>query len=355
MRSVVVSLLLICTGAAAAAAVPPSALSALDWRLVGPFRAGWSTVAAGVPEQPQLYYFGAAGGGVWKTTDGGHNWVSVFDRQSASVGALAIAASDPRVIYVGSGQPQARYDVAHGEGVWVSRDAGASWTHAGLAATRHIGAILVDPADPNTALVAALGPYYAQSPDRGVYRTTDAGAHWTRTLSLDDASGAVDLAADPRLPRTVFAATWTARNYPWMSYFTPMVGNGSGIHRSDDGGVTWRRLHGGGWPDGPLGRIGVAMTLHDGKPRVYALVDHAVNGGLYRSDDGGDNWIVVQKDPALTTRYFARLTVHPEDPDTVYLMGRSMRVSHDAGRTLSFFRGSPGGDTCGSTRATPAT
>ncbi|MEQ1513929.1 MAG: zeta toxin family protein [Lysobacteraceae bacterium] len=296
------------------------------------------------PEQFKASYFGAAGGGVWKTTDAGHNWVSVFDAQAASVGAVAVAPSDPNVIYVGSGQPQPRYDTAAGDGVYASRDGGKHWAHVGLEKTRHIGAILIDPRDANTLLVAALGPLYAESPERGVFRSTDGGQHWTRTLSIDDATGAVDLASDPARPQVIYAAAWTARNYPWMSYFTPMVGDAGGLFKSIDGGVSWTRIEGGGWPQGELGRVGIAATSFKGKTRLYAVVDHREKGGLYRSDDGGATWQTMQASPSLTTRYFARVTVHPTDPDTVYVMGRSIKVSHDGGKTLTIMRGSPGGD-----------
>ena len=316
----------------------------LHWRLVGPHRGGWSTTAVGVPSVPNLYYFGAAGGGVWKTTDAGHNWTPIFDRQAASIGAIAVAPSDPNVLYVGTGQPEPRYDTAAGDGVYVSRDGGRTWTHAGLEKTRHIGAILVDPHNADIAVVAALGPYYAESPDRGVYRTTDGGKHWTRTLAIDDATGAVDLAVDPAQPQTLYAAAWQARNYPWMSYFKPMVGNAGGLFKSSDGGVTWTRIEGGGWPSGEVGRIGIAATAYKGGTRLYALVDHREKGGLYRSDDGGKSWQVMQKDPSLTTRYFAQLTIDPANPDVVYLMGRSIKMSRDGGKTLTIMRGSPGGD-----------
>lgn len=316
-------------------------LDGLRWRLVGPHRAGWATVGAGVPSQPNVYYFGAAGGGVWKSTDAGHNWVSIFDRQAASIGAVAVASGAPDVIYVGTGQPQPRYDTAAGDGVYVSRDAGRSWTHAGLAGTRHIGAISIDPRDADTLVVAALGPLYATSPERGVFRSRDGGRHWVRTLAIDDATGVVDLARDPERPDVLYAAAWRARNHPWMSYFKPMVGKAGGLFKSTDGGATWSRITGAGWPDGELGRIGLAAAQGG---RVYAVVDHRVHGGLYRSDDDGATWEAVQRDPSLTTRYFARLAVHPRDRDTVYVMGRSIKISRDGGRTLTVMRGSPGGD-----------
>ncbi|MBK9657927.1 MAG: hypothetical protein IPO66_21930 [Rhodanobacteraceae bacterium] len=338
------ALLVLGSGALGAATIPDAALDGLRWRQVGPYRAGWSTVAVGVPQAPDTYYFGAAGGGVWKTTDAGHNWVSIFDRQAASIGGLAVAPSDPRVIYVGSGQPQARYDTAHGDGVYGSRDGGQTWTHLGLEKTRHIGAILVDPRDANSVLVAAVGPFFAETPERGVFRSTDGGQHWTRTLAIDDATGVVDLASDPRQPNIVFAAAWSARNYPWMSYFTPMTSVTGGIYKSEDGGVSWKRLEGGGFPAGAIGRIGLAAIAHGDSTRVYAVVDHDTEGGLYRSDDAGASWIAVQKDPDLGSSYFGRVTVAPNDADTVYLMGRSLKVSHDGGKTLKVMRGSPGGD-----------
>jgi photosystem II stability/assembly factor-like uncharacterized protein len=332
------------SAAIGSAAVPDNALDGLHWRLVGPYRAGWSTVAVGVPEAPETYYFGAAGGGVWKTTDAGHNWESIFEGHTASIGGLAVAPSNPQVIYVGTGQPQARYDTAAGDGVYGSRDGGQTWSHLGLAQTRHIGAILVDPADADTVLVAALGPYYAQSADRGVYRSSDGGKSWKRTLVIDDATGVVDLARDPAHPQTVFAAAWEARNYPWMSYFTPMVGKGGGIFRSDDGGLSWKRLAGAGWPTGAVGRIGIAAATYGESTRLYAVVDQESKGGLYRSDDAGASWLYVQKTPELGSSYAGRVTVDPNDPDTVYIMDRSIRVSRDGGETLSFLRGSPGGD-----------
>ena len=345
MRLSMIGVLWVLGGAGlSAAAVPDNALDGLRWRQVGPYRAGWSTVAVGVPEAPDTYYFGAAGGGVWKTTDAGHNWVSIFDHGTPSIGGLAVAATDPKVIYVGTGQPQARYDTAHGDGVYGSRDGGLSWAHLGLEKTRHIGAVLVDPRSADTVLVAAVGPFFAESADRGIYRSTDGGQHWTHALAIDNATGVVDLASDPSQPDTVFAAAWSARNYPWMSYFTPMVSDSGGVYRSDDGGVSWKRLRGGGLPETAVGRIGLAAIAHGGSTRVYAVVSSDTAGGLYRSDDAGVSWQYVNKDTGLASSYIARVTVDPADADTVYVMGRSIKVSHDGGVTLKVMRGSPGGD-----------
>lgn len=335
----------------AAGPLDPGALGDLHWRSIGPYRGGWSTTIAGVPRLANTFYFGAAGGGVWKTTDAGHSWHSIFDQQpAASIGAIAVSNSAPGTLYVGTGQPQARYDVAAGNGVYKSVDAGKSWTHIGLAASKHIGAILIDPKNADIALVAALGPYFAASKDRGVYRTADGGKTWQQTLFVDADTGVVDLAVDPTDSNIVFAASWTARNYPWMSYFTPVAGPGSAIYKSVDGGKSFTKLS--NFPsagaasadNGWLGRIGLAVTHTAKGTRVYAVVDHPKSGGLYRSDDAGANWQVVQADPGLTTRYFARISTSLSHPDTVYVMGRSMKVSTNGGKTMSFLRGSPGGD-----------
>ena len=321
----------------------------LRWRLVGPFRGGWATCAAGVPDDPATYYFGAAAGGVWKTEDAGLTWKPIFDRAgSASVGALAIAPSNSKILYVGTGQIQARYDAASGDGVYRSDDAGATWRHLGLAETRAIGRIVVDPRDANVAVVAALGHLYGENRERGLYRTADGGKSWQQVLFVDDRTGGADLAADPQNPDVLYASLWQARNYPWLSYFEPMVGPGSAVYKSKDAGKTWTRLSGAGWPTTPLGRIGLAAAAGG---RVYALVDAAgeerrgpSDEGLYRSDDGGATWSRVNATPGLASSYMNRVTVDPSHRDVVYVTGQSIRRSEDGGRTLEFFKGAPGGD-----------
>jgi photosystem II stability/assembly factor-like uncharacterized protein len=328
--------------------------SAMHWRLLGPFRGGWGTVAAGIPDQPNTFYFGAAGGGVWKTDDAGATWHSLGDTLPASaVGALAIAPSNPQTIYVGTGQVAPRYDIQSGNGVYKSTDGGKTWQSAGLAATRHIGAILVDPKDANTVLVGALGHYFGPNPERGIFRSTDGGKTWKRTLFVDANTGIVDLAADPSNPNIVFAAAWQVRNYPWLSYFQPNAGAGSGVYKSTDGGVSWKRLAGHGWPDATLGRIGLATSSGG---RVYAVVDAAPNsgnvphaaskdeGGLYRSDDGGANWQRVSGESWLENDYFCRIAVDPSNRDRVFSAGQSIRESTDAGKTWHVLKGAPGGD-----------
>ncbi|HYX20188.1 MAG TPA: hypothetical protein VFA98_05030 [Thermoanaerobaculia bacterium] len=328
----------------------PKLYADLRWRLVGPFRGGWATCAEGVPEDPAVYYFGAAAGGVWKTEDAGETWTPIFDRAgSASVGAIAAARSNPKVIYVGTGQIQARYDVASGDGVYRSDDAGATWRNVGLAETRAIGRIVVDPRNADVAVVAALGHMFGPNRERGIYRTADGGRSWRQVLFVDDSTGGADLAADPENPDVLYASLWQARNYPWLSYFEPMVGPSSGVYKSKDAGKTWTRLSGGGWPTVPLGRIGLAAS-HGG--RVYALVDAAGEGrrgpseaaGLYRSDDGGATWARVNATPGIASSYADRVTVDPKNRDVVYLTGQSIRRSADGGRTLAFFKGAPGGD-----------
>lgn len=317
----------------------------LEWRLVGPFRGGWATIAAGDPSKPDTFYIGTAGGGVWKTTDAGRTWSPTFDRMpAASIGALAIAPSDPNVIYAGTGQVAARYDVAAGNGVYRSDDGGKSWRHLGLTDSKHIGAILVDPHNPNTLLVGVLGHYFGPNKQRGVYRSTDGGKTWTQTLSINADTGVVDLAADPTDPNIVYAAAWQVRNYPWLSYFEPNAGPGSGLYKSTDGGVTWKRVSGHGWPTGSLARIGIAATSGH---RVYAVVNDASSrkdSGLYRSDDGGASWQAVSHESWLPNDYFSRLTVDPHDPDRIYSAGQSIRRSDDGGKHWHIFKGAPGGD-----------
>jgi len=336
-----------------AAVASPLPLPDVSWRLVGPFRAGWATAVAGIPGDPVTFYFGSAGGGVWKTTDAGRTWRGLMqDGRAASIGALAVAPSDPRVLYAGTGQVTTRYDVMSGEGVYRSADGGETWTPAGLANSGHIGALLVHPQDPDRVLVAAMGHAFGPNAERGVFRTLDGGRHWTRVLAAGDSTGAVDLAWDPLAPDVVYATTWQFRMHPWLDYFMTQGGRGSGVWKSGDGGAHWKRLAG-GLPEGVLGRIGVAVPRGSGGRTVFALVQvysatgpdgTPAKGGLYRSDDGGTSWTLVNGDGGLASGYFGRLYVAPDDPARLWVMSQSIRESRDGGRTFSVWRGSPGGD-----------
>ncbi|MEO8812621.1 MAG: hypothetical protein ABI376_06895, partial [Caulobacteraceae bacterium] len=330
---------------AATASGAPNPWGALGWRLIGPFRGGWGEMVAGVAGAPDTFYFGAAGGGVWRTDNAGRTWSSLFDRgPTAPIGAIAVAPSDSNTVYVGAGQPEPRYDVAGGTGVYRTADGGRSWASLGLEKTRHIGRILVDPRDRDHVLVAAVGDFFGSGPDRGVFRSLDGGVTWARTLKVDDDTGAVDLVSDPKDPDVVFAATWQARQFPWQSYFTPVAGPGSGVYRSSDGGATWARLGGKGWPAGPLGRISLAATRTPAGLRLYAVISAAEVGGLYRSDDGGASWTRVNDEPAFTGYYASRVAVAPNDPDVVFLVGQSVRRCTDGGKTCEIVKGAPGGD-----------
>jgi photosystem II stability/assembly factor-like uncharacterized protein len=339
-------LLALALSTAAFAAVPPEDYAALRWRLVGPLRGGWGTCATGVPGQPETFYFGAADGGVWKTTDAGRSWSPLFEHEKvSSIGALALAPSDPAVLYVGTGQVTSRWDIAAGAGVYRSADGGKSWELRGLEASRHIGRLWIDPRNADVVVAAAQGHFFGPNPERGVFRTTDGGKHWERVLFVDENSGAADLAADPAAPDVLFASTWQVRYYPWLSYFTPNVGPGSGIFKSADGGKTWTRLSGHGLPAEAMGRIGLAVAPGSRGMRVYASIHTVGPGvGLYRSDDGGATWQRTNADPALTGDYTASVTVDPKNPDTLYVMGQSIRRSTDGGKSFQFFRGAPGGD-----------
>src|SRR5205085_368459 len=223
---------------------------------------------SGVRGQPETFYFGAVAGGVWKTTDAGQTWTPIFDGQPiASIGALAVAPSDPNIIYVGSGEADMRSDISFGDGMYKSTDAGQTWTHLGLTDTQQIGRVLVDPHDPNAVLVAALGHGFGPNAERGVFRSTDGGKTWTKTLYKDENTGAADLAYDPDNARTVYAAMWNARRPAWSTY-APVNGPGGGLYKSTDGGVTWRELRGHGLPEKQIGRIGLAVVA--GGRRVYA-------------------------------------------------------------------------------------
>jgi photosystem II stability/assembly factor-like uncharacterized protein len=298
---------------------------------------------AGVPGEREHFYFGGVNGGVWETEDAGRTWRPIFDAQPiGAIGALAVAPSNPKVIYVGTGEADMRSDIAQGEGIYKSTDGGKAFSHVGLSDSQQIGRILVDPRDPNRVLVAALGHPYGPNAERGVFLSTDGGGSWRRVLYRDESTGAVDLAFKPGDRRVVYAALWQTRRPPWNVY-PPSHGPGSGLYRSTDGGDTWTEIRGHGFPADP-GRIGLAVAPSQPN-RVYAMVD-AENGGLYRSDDEGASWTRTSGDPRIWGRgwYFGGIAVEPRDADVVYACNTSVYRSKDGGRTFTPIKGAPGGD-----------
>src|SRR5689334_24217813 len=280
----------------------PKLYAGLEWRHIGPFRGGRTVGMAGIPDQPNVFFIGVNNGGVWKTDDAGRTWMPLFDDQpTGSIGAIALAPSDPNIIYVGSGEGLQRPDLSVGDGMYKSTDGGKTWLHLGLRDGQQIPAILVDPRDPNRVLVAVLGHPYGPNAERGVFRSTDGGQNWTKVLYKDENVGAVDLAFDPTNPNTVYAALWASRRPPW-SVGNPFNANGSGLYKSTDGGDHWQLLTGGLPSDAQgLGRIGIAIAPNDPR-RMYALVDADGMTGLYRSDDAGGNWTRVNSEERISGR-----------------------------------------------------
>jgi photosystem II stability/assembly factor-like uncharacterized protein len=321
------------TPAFAVESAPTSPLEGLKYRLLGPFRGGRATGVAGVTSEPNTYYFGVATGGLWKTIDGGTSWKPLWDdfpEASAAVGAVAVAPSDPKTVYAGTGEVNIRGNVATGNGLYKSTDAGKSWHSIGLRDSQAIGRIIVDPANPNIVLVAALGHPFAENQERGVFRSSDGGATWKKVLYVDAKTGAADVAFDPSNPEILYAGMWQAYRKPWIM---ESGGPGSGLYKSFDGGEHWRRLSGGGLPDGLLGRINVAPTSD---PKVvYAMIE-AKKGGLFRSDDGGVTWTLISDKNSIKQRawYFNTVFADPKDSKTVYVLNTSLYRSTDGGKSF---------------------
>ena len=316
----------------------------MHWRMIGPFRAGRALAVTGVRGQADVYYFGSVEGGVWKTNDAGRTWNPIFDGEPvASIGAIAVAPSNAKVIYVGTGEADMRSSISSGNGMYKSTDAGKTWEHIGLDDSRHIARIVVDPSDPEKVFVAALGHAYGPNKERGIFRSNDGGKTWEQILFKDENTGAIDLAMEPGNPRVMFAALLQTRRPPW-SIYPPSKGPGTGLYRSKDGGEHWEQLMGHGLPSEELGRMGIAFAPSNPK-RIYLIAD-AKEGGLYRSDDGGENWERVSKDPRIWGRgwYFCEVSVDSKDPDTVYVPNTSMYRSRDGGKTWTAIKGAPGGD-----------
>jgi photosystem II stability/assembly factor-like uncharacterized protein len=304
----------------------------LKWRTIGPAISGGRVAAvAGTDADPLLYYAGAAGGGIWRSNDAGSTWTAVYeDLPVNAIGAIAIAPSNKRVVWVGTGESNPRNDISWGDGVWVSNNGGSSWQHRGLDGSAHISKILVDPHDPNIALVGALGDIFKNSEERGVFRTVDGGKTWTKTLYAGPSSGASDLSWDPSHPNIVYAGIWQLRRLPWSLESGGPLG---GLYRSTDGGQTWTKLSGNGLPSGDTGRIGVAVAPNHPN-RVYAIIQ-SKEGVLWRSDDGGNQWRLVNSNTLLNQRpfYFSRLVVDPTNPDHFIALSEYMAESRDGGRT----------------------
>jgi len=321
---------------AAAEAKPADPYAALKYRFIGPPGNRVSAVV-GVPGDPNTYYAGAASGGVWKSTDGGTNWAPVFDEQSAqSIGSIAVAPSDPNVIWVGTGETFIRSNVSLGDGIYKSTDAGKTWKRMGLEKSGRIGRIAIDPANPDVVFAAALGTCYGPQPERGVYRTQDGGKSWERVLFVDENTGASDLALDPVNPRILFAGTWQIDIKTWGR---KSGGPGSGVFASRDGGTTWKRITGNGLPEPPLGKIAVAIAPSNPR-RVYALIETGQRGSLWRSDDGGEKWKRVNASRLLNERphYYTRMLVMPDNANEVYFPSNGMGVTYDGGETAEQIR-----------------
>jgi len=314
----------------------------MKWREVGPYRGGRSSAVEGIANQPNVYYFGSSGGGVWKTVDGGQTWKPMSDGFfGGSVGAVAVAPSDPAVVYAGLGEETIRGNVTHGDGMWKSTDAGKTWTKIGLDDTRHIGRVRVHPTNPDVVYVAAMGHAFGPSEQRGVYRTRDGGKTWDRVLFINKDVGAVDLILDPSNPRIVYASTWRFRRTP---YSFESGGDGCALWKSTDGGDTWKELsRNKGMPKGTLGIIGITVSPSNSQ-NLYAIVE-AKDGGVYRSRDGGDTWTKVSGDSDLRQRawYYTRIYADPKDEDTSYVVNVGFHRSKDGGKTWTSIR-PPHGD-----------
>jgi len=340
--------------AAATPRVPPAAYRELQWRTIGP-EGNRFTSAAGIAGDHLTYYVGAASGGVWKTTDGGTNWQPLFDAHPVqSIGSLAVARTDPNIVWAGTGEGKIRSHISLGQGAYKSTDAGRSWTLMGLERTGRIPRTVIHPQDPNIVLVCALGHAYGPQPERGVYRTTDGGASWTRVLHVDENTGCSDLAMDPRNPRILFAGMWQLEIHTWGR---TSGGPGSGLFMSRDGGATWTRLTGRGLPRGPVGKVAVAIAPSN-PDRVYTLIETGdgipwngqptESGQLWRSENGGESWSLITRDRNAMGRahYYSRMAVAPDDADETYFLTASFSRSIDGGSTIRVLGGreAPGGD-----------
>lgn len=314
---------------------PNDPMRMLQYRTIGPFRGGRSVAVAGVPSQPNVYYFGATGGGVWKTTDAGVNWTPVSDKffKTGSVGSIDVSISDPNVVYVGMGESAVRGNVSHGDGVYKSVDAGKSWKHVGLGDSRQIGRVRVHPKNPDIVYVAAMGHLWGPNRERGVFRSKDGGKTWQNILFRSDKAGAFDLSWDPANPNLMFATFWHLQRTP---YSLISGGEGSSVYRSEDGGDTWTDISKNrGMPTGVLGKIGIAVSPVN-PSRVFAMIE-AKDGGLYRSDDGGESWQRVSESPAIRQRpwYYHRVYADTQNADVVYVLNVGFHKSIDGGRTFS--------------------
>ncbi len=323
----------------------PSFYQEMKWRMIGPYRGGRTVGATGVPGQPNVFYIGVNNGGVWKTNDYGRTWIPVFDNQpTGSVGALAVALSDPNIIYVGSGEGLQRPDLSTGDGMFKSTDGGTTWRHLGLSDAQQIGAIIVDPHDARRLYVAVLGHPYGANEERGVFRSKDGGETWEKILYKDVNTGAIALAFDPTNSKTIYADLWSSRQGPWEN--GSWQGKTSGLYVSNDGGDTWRQLSKGlPTADQGLGRIGIGIAPNSPQ-RMYAMVDATTLGGVYRSDDAGETWQRINDQPRLWGRGsdFAEIKVDPKNKDIVYIANTCSYRSTDGGNTFTAFKGAPGGD-----------
>jgi photosystem II stability/assembly factor-like uncharacterized protein len=319
------------------------AYGSMNWRAVGPAASGGRIAAvAGSATDAHLYYVGTAGGGVWKTTDGGQTWHPVFETQKVSaIGAVVIDPNDNNVVWAGTGESNPRNDVSYGDGIYKTTDGGKTWANVGLAGTRHISRILVDPKNSNHVIAAALGDVFGANENRGVYVTEDGGKTWSKTLYVDDKTGGSDLAMNAQNPAVVYAGMWQFQREPWTFHSGSLSG---GLYKSTDGGKTWTRLSGHGLPEGLTGRIGLAVAPSNGN-RVYAMVE-SDKGVLWRSDDGGANWTLVNSDTLVVQRpfYFSRMEVDPKNPDHVWALSAALSSSRDGGKTFHMAPNGPHGD-----------
>ena len=339
------SVVVMCLSLFGEAQVDPSRLSALQWRMIGPFRGGRTVGAVGVPRQPNVFYIGVNNGGVWKTNDYGRTWKPIFDDQpTGSIGDVAVSLSNPEVVYVGSGEGVQRPDLSVGNGMYKSINGGRTWVHLGLDNVQQIGGLAIDPRNENRVFVAALGHPYGPNTERGIYRTTDGGKTFEKILYLDENTGAIQVTMDPVNADIIYADLWAGRPGPWEN--GQWNGNKSGLYKSVDGGNTWKKLTNGlPTPEQGLSRIGFCIAPSDPK-RLYATVEAGKSGGIYRSDDAGESWTNVNPDERFWGRGddFAEVKVDPLDADIVYTADVVVWRSTDAGKTFTAFKGAPGGD-----------